>query len=290
MDSTPRRIVSLLPGATEMVAALGAADRLVGISHECDFPATVTHLPRVTTTPIDRAADSGAIDAAVRGAIAIGRPVIGVEAATIRRLRPDLLITQTLCEVCAVADGAVQQLATVLDPPPSVLALEGRTLEGVLTDVLHVATALGLREAGADLVASRQARLHELRARYRRAEPIPTVVIEWLDPCFLAGHWTPEIVAAAGGRDIAMRPGEHSVARDWREVITLDPEVVVIALCGFDATRADAELRRMDRPEVQSWLAARRVLVIDGNAYTSRAGPRLIEAVEVLGAMMDGRR
>ena len=117
---------------------------------------------------------------------------------------------------------------------------------------------------------------------------MPTVVIEWLEPCFLAGHWTPEIVAAAGGRDIATRPGSHSVPRDWREVVTLDPAVVVIALCGFNEARAREELERLDRPEVHRWLDARQVVVIDGNAYSSRAGPGLLEAMDVIGGKLRG--
>lgn len=288
MPHTPRRVVSLLPAATEMVAALGCLDRLVAVSHECDFPDAVTALPRITTTPIDPNADSAAIDAAVRRAAASGRAVIGVDADRLRSLAPELIISQLLCEVCAVSDGTVRRLASVLDPVPAVVALTGRTLGGVFTDLQLVAAALGVPEAGEATVAALQERLDRLRQRFRRAQAIPTVVIEWLEPCFLAGHWTPEIVAAAGGHDLGMRPGAHSVARDWSEVLALDPAVVVIALCGFDAERAHAELARCDRPAVRRWLAARRVVVIDGNAYTSRAGPRLVDAVEVLGEALTG--
>lgn len=290
MANPPARVVSLLPGATEIVAALGATDRLVGISHECDFPAGILHLPRVTSTPIDVHAGSATIDAAVRSAAAQGKAVIGVDAGVIRRLVPNLILTQVLCEVCAVSDGTTQRLAVTLDPAPTVLALEGRTLDGVFDDIGRVAVALDLADRGEALVTRLRARLDALRERFRRPSPIPTVVVEWLEPCFLAGHWTPEIVAAAGGRDIGMHPGAHSVPRDWHDVMRLDPEVVVIALCGFDEARARAELAALDRPDVHAWFAERRVVVIDGNAYTSRAGPRLIEAVEVLGRTIDERR
>lgn len=273
-----------------MVAALGAADRLVGISHECDHPEAVVNLPRVTTTPIDPSTDSAAIDAAVRRLVATGQAVIGIDAGLLDALAPDLIISQVLCEVCAVADGTVQRLATALDPVPTVLALQGTTLDGVFGDIERLAAAIGVAPRGGELVASLRARLAELRVQFQRDRPCTALVIEWLEPCFLAGHWTPEVIAAAGGRDIAMRPGEHSVPRDWRDVIRLDPEVVVIALCGFDEARARKELADLDRPDVQRWFAERRLVVIDGNAYTSRAGPRLVEAVEVLGGLLEGGR
>lgn len=280
----PTRTISLLPGATETIAALGAADRLVGISHECDWPAAIRHLPRVTTTPIDVAAPSAAIDAQVRRAVAEGKAVIGVDADPLREARPTHLVTQSLCEVCAVSDGEVFRLAAVHDPAPAVVTMTGRTLSGVFDDIHLLARALDIEERGKVLVDDLQARLAELTDRYRNPSPPGVVVIEWLEPCFLAGHWTPEIVAAAGGRDIAMHPGAHSVAREWNEITALDPDVVIIAICGFDERRARLELVALDRAEVHQWLGRRKVIVIDGNAYTSRAGPRLVEAVEVIGA------
>lgn len=286
--SSPRRVVSLLPGATEWVAALGAADRLVGISHECDHPATITDRPRVTTTPIDPAASSQAIDLAVRAAMSDDRPVIGIDAAQLAALRPDLLITQRLCDVCAVADGEAHRLAAILDPPPAVLSLEGRTVRGVLDDGRRIAAALGVAEAGKRLVATLAERLAVLGRRTERQDRPGVVVIEWLAPCFLAGHWTPELVHAAGGRDLAMCAGEHSIARHWNDVTALDPAIVVIALCGFDEARARAELAGLEDATVRRWLDARRTVVIDGNAYTSRAGPRIVEAAEVLAKAIGG--
>ncbi len=264
------------------MADLGAADRLVGISHECDHPATITDRPRVTATPIDPAASSGAIDRAVRAAVSAGRPVIGIDAGQLAALRPDLLIAQQLCDVCAVADGEAHRLAAILDPPPAVLSLEGRTVQGVMDDGRRIAAALGVAEAGERLVTTLAERLAALRRRTDRPDRPGVVVIEWLAPCFLAGHWTPELVHAAGGRDLAMRAGAHSTARDWNEITALDPAIVVIALCGFDEARARRELAALDDATVRRWLDARRVAVIDGNAYTSRAGPRIVEAAEVL--------
>jgi iron complex transport system substrate-binding protein len=280
------RIVSLLPGATEMVVALGAESRLVGLSHECDWPPSVQHLPRVTTTPIDGHRSSCEIDAQVRSAVATGTPVIGIDRELLVALRPDLLITQVLCEVCAVSDGEAIRLAQALPDPPHVVALHGTTLATVLDDVVSLSATLQLPAAGSALRQELLDRVSALETRYSRPDPPTVVVIEWLEPCFLAGHWTPEVVSAAGGRDIGMLPGQHSVARDWNEVCQLDPEVVVIALCGFSEARAHAELDGLARADVRRWLQERRVVVIDCNAYTSRAGPRLVEAIEVLGALL----
>lgn len=281
------RIVSLLPGATEMLVALGAADRLVGISHECDFPATVQHLSRVTTTPIDQSRASAEIDRMVREATAEGRAVIAIDADQLRALRPDVLVTQVLCDVCAVADGEAHRLAAVLDPPPRVVALSGRTLRGVWDDILHLGTAIGAETEASRVVAALEAEVAALRARFARPHPVPVVVIEWLAPCFLAGHWTPDLVAAAGGRDLGAEPGDHSVGREWSEVLALDPALVVIALCGFDAARARAELAAFDHPAFHAWLAERAVLVLDGNALTSRPGPRLNQAIALIGERLE---
>ena len=282
------RIISLLPGATETLVALGAADRLVGISHECDFPASIQHLPRVTTTPIDPSRSSADIDRMVRDATAEGRAVIAIDAGQLRALRPDLLVTQVLCDVCAVADGEAHRLAAVLDPPPRVVALGGRTLQGVWDDIVALGAAIGSESEASRVVAALEAEVAALRARFARPDPVPVVVIEWLAPCFLAGHWTPDLVAAAGGVDLSAHPGDHSVGREWSEVLALDPRLVVIALCGFDEARARAELAAFDHPAFHAWLAERDVLVLDGNALTSRPGPRLVEAIARIGERLVG--
>lgn len=288
MSHPPDRIISLLPGATEMLVALGAADRLVGISHECDYPASVQHLPRATTTPIDQSRSSADIDRMVREATAEGRAVIAIDAEQLRALRPDMLVTQVLCDVCAVADGEAHRLAAVLDPPPRVVALQGRTLQGVWNDILALGAAIGAEAEASRVVAMLEAEVAALRARFARPDPLPIVVIEWLAPCFLAGHWTPDLVAAAGGTDLGTKSGDHSVAREWHDVLALDPALVVIALCGFDEARARAELAAFDHPAFHGWLAEREVLVLDGNALTSRPGPRLVEAIERIGERLAG--
>ena len=279
------RVVTLLPAATEIVAALGGADRLVGISHECDFPATGLGLPRVTATPIDSSLPSAGIDAEVRRLRATGQPVIGVDADTLRRLAPDLLVTQSLCEVCAVADGEAHRLAAALERPPEVLRLGGTTLAGIWGDIRTIGAALGLGREAEALVAGLQTRLADLQ---RRAPPLPPRVlcVEWLDPLFLAGHWVPELVAAAGG-DPAATPGSHSTRREWREVAGLRPDLILVMLCGFGVERSLAELEAIG-PEARAALATAPVWILDGNAYTSRPGPRVVEGAERIAAALRG--
>jgi iron complex transport system substrate-binding protein len=280
------RVVTLLPAATEIVAALGGADRLVGISHECDYPPAVMGLPRVTATPIDPALPSSRIDAEVRRLRADGRPVIGVDAEALRRLAPDLIVTQSLCVVCAVADGEAHRLAAALDRPPRVLGLGGTTLDGVWGDIRAIGQALGLGREAEELVAGLEARLDDLRRR-APLNPPRVVSVEWLDPLFLSGHWVPGLVAAAGGCDPAASPGSHSTGRGWRELAEYRPDLILVMLCGFGVERSLAELESIG-PEARAALALAPVWVLDGNAYTSRPGPRLVEGAERIAAALRG--
>ena len=281
------RVVTLLPAATEIVAALGGADRLVGISHECDYPGTVFDRPRVTATPIDPSLSSARIDEEVRRLREGGRRVIGIDAQALRRLSPDLLITQSLCEVCAVADGEAYRLAAALERPPRVLRLGGTTLAGVWQDIRAVGAALGLeREAGA-LVAGLVERLARLGGRAPITRP-RVLCVEWLDPLYLAGHWVPELVEAAGGRDVGAAPGSHSVRWDWGEASRLRPDLIVVMLCGFGVERSRAELDNLG-PEARAVLRGHApVWIVDGNAYTSRPGPRLVDGAERIAAALGG--
>lgn len=264
-----------------MVVAVGAEAQLAGISHECDWPPSVQDLPRVTTTPIDPTRTSAEIDSAVRDAVAAGRAVIGIDAATLRALTPTLIITQQICDVCAVADGEAQQLAAAIAEPPVVLVLRGTTLSGVWDDVRAVGVAVG-RAVEGDLVAQElELQVEALAARAGEHRP-RVIAIEWLEPLFLAGHWVPEMIHAAGGVDVGAEPGDHSVQREWSELTALDPDVVLIMLCGFDEARAHRELAAMTSEVGRAWLASRRVCVIDGNAYTSRPGPRLVEGITLI--------
>ena len=283
------RVVTLLPAATEIVAALGAIGSLVGVSHECDYPPAARGLPRLTTTPIDPEAPASRIDAEVRRLGAEGRPVIGVDGEALRALAPDLIVTQGLCEVCAVADGEVHRLARLLDPPPAVVSLSATTLAGISLDIRRVGEALGRSAEAEELVLALEGRLARLAEMPPPGEPRRVVCIEWLEPLYLAGHWVPELVAAAGGRDIGAAPGAHSARRDWSEIAALHPDLVLVALCGFGVERARRDLDVLDHAEARSMLTQAEVWVLDGNAYTSRPGPRVVDGAERIRAALEGR-
>jgi iron complex transport system substrate-binding protein len=281
------RVVSLFPAATEIVAALGAGGQLVGVSHECDFPPPVRDLPRVTRSGIDPALPSGGIDRAMAEAKRAATSPIEVDVNLVAHLRPDVLIGQSVCDVCAVGEGELARLVGTLMPTPWVVTLHAHTLDGVLDDIGKVGEALELRDEAEELVAGMRYRLRRV-ARARRTGARPRVlVIEWLDPPYVAGHWVPELVTLAGGQDVGNIPGERSRALPWSELVGLTPDLVVVALCGFDESRARAELSAVAERDARALLGSpRRVVVIDGNAYTSRPGPRLADAAEILSRLI----
>ena len=280
------RVVSLLPAATEIVAALGAQGQLVGVSHECDFPPGVRALPRVTGTAIDPALPSGAIDRAMAEAKRAGTSPITVDLKLMAQLRPDVLIGQSVCEVCAVGEGELARVVAALMPTPWVVTLHAHTIEGTFHDIAKVGEALELRDEAEELVDGLRYRLRRAGAQQAAPHRKPRVlVLEWLDPPYVAGHWVPELVALAGGEDVGGTPGEPSRARPWRELAALAPDLVVVALCGFDVERARSELGTITDADAAS-LLGRRTEVIDGNAYTSRPGPRLVDAAELLSRLM----
>ena len=290
------RIVSLLPAATEIVAALGAMGRLVGVSHECDFPPQVRSLPRVTRSRIDPALPSGAIDRAVADAKRTGVATVEVDVELVAHLRPDVLIGQSVCEVCALGAADLARVVTTLIPIPWVVTLHAHTLNGVLEDIATVGEALELRDEAEELLAGLRYRLRRVAARAQRPgmvgaqhvapRPKPRVlVLEWVDPPYVAGHWVPELVELAGGKDVASRPGEPSRQRSWADLTALQPDLILVALCGFDTARARVELDAV-RPGAARALHGRRVEFVDGNAYTSRPGPRLVDAAERLAALI----
>lgn len=281
------RIVSLLPGATEMVAALGALDDLVAVSHECDYPAAVRYLPRVTTSPIDPTASSRGIDLAVRAALERGEPVIGVDAAALRSAAPDVILTQSLCEVCAVDGDEVRTLADTLDKEARVLSLGGTDVQSVLADIRAVGSAIGRSPEAEHLVTDLTRRYAAISADTSATSRSRVVCIEWLDPVFLAGHWVPELVAAAGGEDVGAKAGEHSRQVDWAHVASLEPDVMLIMPCGFDVERTRAELAELKDETARRLLSETPYRILDGNAYTSRPGPRIVEAVERIREALD---
>jgi len=293
------RVVSLLPAATEIVAALGAGGFLVGVSHECDYPPEVQALPRVTRSRIDSTRPSGDIDRAVAEARRAGTSTIEVDVELVARLRPDVILGQSLCEVCAVGPGDLERLVATLMPTPWLVTLHAHTLDGVLADIVRVGKAIELTDEADELVAGLRYRLDRLRrveTRARRsgdvgaqhAAPLPrlsVLVLEWLDPPYVAGHWVPELVAIAGGHAIATAAGEPSRTHPWRELTALAPDLVVIALCGFDVPRARVEVATVTDPDARA-LFSRRVEFLDGNAYTSRPGPRLVDAADMLARLI----
>src|SRR5438309_5427490 len=278
------RVVSLLPAATEIVAALGAAGWLVGVSHECDYPPLVRALPRLTRTALDPALPSGAIDRAMAAAQRSGVAPIQIDVGLLRRLAPDLIIGQSLCDVCAIGATELERAVSALDRKPAVATLHAHDLDGVFADMRRVGEALDLADEADELVGGLRYRLRKL-SHIPHPTPPRVLVLEWLDPPYVAGHWVPELVAAAGGVDIGNRPGARSEARAWRELAAMAPDLMVSACCGFDVDRARREYESVIDRDARA-LFSGRVEFLDGNAYTSRPGPRLVVAAEWLAALI----
>lgn len=283
------RVVTLLPAGTEIVAALGGAGHLVGISHECDYPRSVQQLPRVTTTSIDATAPGATIDAEVRRLRQSGRAVIAVDGAQIRKLQPDLIVTQGLCEVCAVSDGEVYRLAEAMHPAPRILSLATHDLAGIWRDIHDIGITLDLADEAEELVLGLQSRLQRLRLGTPALRP-RVLCIEWLDPLYLAGHWVPELIEAAGGKDVGALAGGRSARRDWDELVELRPDYIVVMLCGFGIDRARVELDALEHPEALGLMGLVPTWILDGNQYTSRPGPRVVDGAERIRAALTGTR
>lgn len=283
------RIASLLPSATEIVAAVGARDDLVGVSHECDFPTGVERLPVLTRPRVALPRASGAIDRAVREVLADALAVYEIELDRLREVRPDVVVTQDLCDVCAVSlDDVRRALAELAREDVVVVSLKPGRLGEVWDDVRRVGSALGRADAGARAAIELERRCADLAARTAALDARPSVLtVEWLDPVMVGGTWMPELVAIAGGRALVTEPGQHAPTLSRDELAALDPDVVLVKPCGFelDRTFEEAALLREVLPW-ERWRAARegRVFVADGNAYFNRPGPRLVESAEILAA------
>ncbi|MDX2171083.1 MAG: cobalamin-binding protein [Deltaproteobacteria bacterium] len=285
------RIACLLPSATEIVCALGLGARIVGVSHECDFPAEVVGRPVLTEPKLDPRGSSAAIDAQVRRLVADGLSVYRIREAELRAAAPDLIVTQQQCEVCAVSYAEVEAAARAwLEAPAAIVSLQPNRLDEVLDDFVRVADAAGVPQAGARLVADSRARLDRLRARLAPARSRPRVAcIEWLDPLMVAGNWVPELVALAGGTYDLVAAGAHSPALDWDALVAAQPDVVIVMPCGFPLAQTRPELPALTaRPEWQALPAVRngRAYAVDGNAYLNRPGPRLVDSAELLAGLI----
>ena len=280
------RIVSLLPSATEIVCALGLYDQLVGVTHECDWPSEVKRLPRVTRTLIPKDASSTEIDALVRDQLRTRQALYTLDMSLLETLRPDLIVTQALCDVCAVADDDVHAATQSLSTRPQVINLAPRSFGDVLDCLRLVGSAAQVPARAEHVIASLRARIDALAVRSAAAVRRPRVVLlEWLMPPFSCGHWTPELVHLAGGIEMLGRAGERSRALRWSEVEAAQPDVIVIACCGFDLARTQQDLIALaSMPEWRRLSAVRNhpVYVIDGSHYFSRPGPRLVDSLEIL--------
>jgi len=286
-----KRIVSLLPAATEIAAALGLMDQVVGVSHECDFPHEANERPRVTRCPLDnKNLTSRRIDEWVRHSLRENGTIYTIDEPLLRELRPDVILTQKLCDVCAVDYGTVAKLAQTLPNPPRVVNLEPSSLNDIFDDIRRVAETCDVPERAEKLIVNLSERVANVRERAARIANRPSCfLMEWVDPPFCAGHWGPELVELAGGYDPLGRTHQPSAQIDWQQVLNARPEVIVLALCGHDLDRArrDCKLLRTF-PGFDSFPAARggEIYLVNANAYFSRPGPRIVDSLEILGGIL----
>jgi iron complex transport system substrate-binding protein len=274
------RIVSLVPSATETLFALGLGDDVAAVTHECDYPAAVLNLPKVTRDVIEPGLAPGEIDRAVKELTASGRSIYELDEPRLRELRPDLIVTQALCSVCAVSVDDVRAIAERMDPAPQVVSLDPHTLGEVLGDVRTLAQATDSKDAGVDLVQQAAARIDRVRVATAGVDRVRVAALEWLDPVFVGGHWVPQLIEHAGGEDLLGLPGEPSEQRTWEEVRAARPDVVVVMPCGYDVERAHEEARRY-ADELRA-TGARKIVIADAAAWFSRPGPRLVDGLEWL--------
>jgi iron complex transport system substrate-binding protein len=274
------RIVSLVPHATELLFALGLGEDVVGVTHECDYPQSAREIQPVTHDVLAPGLSAAEIDAAVRERSERGDSIYELDEELLRELEPDLIVTQALCTVCAVSHGEVQALALTLAKPPRVISLDPRTYGETLGDVRTIAQATGTRDAALDLIARTARRADIIRLAVRDAPRPRVAALEWLDPVFVAGHWTPQLIEMAGGEDVLGMAGEPSQRSTWELVGAARPAVVVVMPCGYDAARAAVEAaEHADRLRA---LGADRVVAVDASSYFSRPGPRLVDGLELM--------
>jgi iron complex transport system substrate-binding protein len=275
------RIVSLVPSATEMLFALGLGPDLVGVTHECDYPPAARELPKVTRDRLPAGLSSAEIDAAVKERTLAGDSIYELDAQALHELAPDLIVTQALCSVCAVSYDDVRVIAEEIDTQPMVISLDPHTIGEVLGDARTLAQATDAKDAAVELVQETSARIDRIRLLTRTATRRPRVAaLEWLDPPFTAGHWTPQLIEYAGGEDVFGFAGENSEERTWEEVAAMHPDIVIVMPCGYDAEIAYREAE-MHRDELAA-IGAGEVVAVDASAYFSRPGPRLIDGLELL--------
>ncbi|HVG06631.1 MAG TPA: cobalamin-binding protein [Thermoanaerobaculia bacterium] len=272
------RIISLVPNGTEILFAIGAGDLVLGVSHECDYPAEARTRPILTGSALTPGMSSAEVDKAVSAQVGSGMSLYTLDEARIAELAPDLIVTQQLCPVCAVSteqvDGAIQPLPRC----PEVLSLDPKTLADVMADIRRVGEVTGRNAEAEALVQDLERRLDAVRARVQ-GRPRPRVAaLEWLDPPFAGGHWVPEMIAVAGGIDVFAKPGDHSARLTWEQVREADPDILVVMPCGYDEAGAAAQLALLgDGSDLRG-----RMFPVDANGCFSRPGPRLVDGIERL--------
>ena len=277
------RIASLLPSATEIVCSLGLENDLVAITHECDYPESVRGKPVLTRSVLSETSSSAEVDRHIRALVHEGSSIYALDAPLLEALHPDLILTQELCEVCAVSYPIVERAARRLGSSPQLVSLEPESLEDVFENILFVGRLVGRPDAAKQVCDALRRRVAAVQQRVAGRTRRKVVCLEWIDPPFNCGHWTPELVTIAGG-DERLGVARHAAhAIDWQQVIDADPEVVVVMACGFTLDRSLRELEtargRFDALAAQTW-------VVDGNAFFSRPGPRLVDSVEIMAAIL----
>jgi len=288
------RIVSLLPAATEIAAALGLMDNIVGVSHECDFPKAANDRPRVTGCPVHNTPlTSREVNEWVRQALRDNGTIYTIDEWLLRKLRPDVIFTQKLCDVCAVGYGTVAELAQTLPGPPEVVNLEPTSLADIFDDIQRVAETCEVPERAEELIKNLSERVENVREHAARIlDRRRCFLMEWVDPPFCSGHWGPELVEIAGGHDPLGRKHQPSAQIDWQQVVDARPKIIVLALCGYDIDRARRDYELLRRfPGFGSIPAADggQVYVVNATAYFARPGPRIVDSLEILAGILHPR-
>jgi iron complex transport system substrate-binding protein len=285
------RIVSLLPAATEITGALGLMDEVVGVSHECDFPEQASQRPRVTHCPVHNAGlASVEVDEWVRRTLRENGTIYTIDEPLLRKLQPDIILTQKLCDVCAVGYGTVARLAQTLPGPPRVVNLEPSSLTDIFNDIRRVAQTCDVPGRAEKLIENLSERVENVRERAAMITDRPRgFLMEWVDPPFCSGHWGPELVEIAGGHDSLGRKHQPSAQIDWQQVLDARPEIIVLAVCGYDIDRARRDYELLRRfPGFDSIPAADsgQVYIVNASAYFARPGPRIVDSLEILAGIL----
>jgi iron complex transport system substrate-binding protein len=278
------RIVSLVPSATEMLFALGLGSDLIAVTHECDYPPAAATLPRVTRDVLPAGLSSAQIDAAVKERTLAGQSIYELDVDLLQDLRPDLIVTQALCSVCAVSYDDVRAIAEEIDSHPQIVSLDPHTIGEVLGDARTLGQATDSKDAAVELIRDAAARIDRVRLAVRSARRPRVVALEWLDPPFAAGHWMPQLIEYAGGEDVLGFAGEPSQERTWDEVAAVGPDIAIVMPCGYDAEIAHREAE-MHHDQLAA-LGAPEVVAVNAAAYFSRPGPRIVDGLELLAAII----